>query len=112
MIDLTRGDMSEAVAEAFRYPTLVLATTTYNGDIFPPMREFIHCLVERNFCKRRIAFIENGSWATAATKVMREKLDECKELEFVDVSVKIASVLSEDSILQLEKMVSELCREE
>lgn len=112
MIDLTRGDMSEAVAEAFRYPTLVLATTTYNGDIFPPMREFIHCLVERNFCKRRIAFIENGSWATAATKVMREKLDECKELEFVDVSVKIASVVSEDSILQLEKMASRLCREE
>ena len=112
MIDLTRGDRSEAVAEAFRYNTLILATTTYNGDVFPAMREFINCLIERNFCKRRVAFIENGSWATAATKVMREKLEKCKGLEFVDTSVKITSVLSEESISQLEIMVNELCKNE
>ena len=111
-IDLTRGDLSEAVAEAFRYHTLVLATTTYNGDIFPPMREFISRLVERNYSKRKIAFIENGSWATAATKVMREKLENCKELRFLDTSVKINSVLSNESVSQLENMVNELCREE
>ena len=111
-IDLTRGDLSEAVAEAFRYHTLVLATTTYNGDIFPPMREFISRLVERNYSKRKIAFIENGSWATAATKVMREKLENCKELRFLDISVKINSVLSNESVSQLENMVNELCREE
>ena len=112
VIDLTRGDRSEAVAEAFRYNTLILATTTYNGDVFPAMREFINCLIERNFCKRRVAFIENGSWATAATKVMREKLEKCKGLEFVDTSVKITSVLNEESISQLEIMVNELCKNE
>lgn len=112
VIDLTRGDRSEAVAEAFRYHTMVLATTTYNGDVFPAMREFINSLIERNFSKRRVAFIENGSWATAATKVMREKLEKCKGLEFVDTSVKITSVLTEESISQLEAMVNELCKEE
>ena len=112
VIDLTRGDKSEAVAEAFRYSTIVLATTTYNGDIFAAMREFLNNLTERNFSKRRVAFIENGSLATAATKGMREKLEKCKGLEFIEPSVKITSVLAKESITQLETMVKELCKEE
>ena len=112
VIELVGGDQSLAIAEAFRYSTLVLATTTYNGDIFPPMREFLNSLKERNFCNRRVAFIENGSWATVATKTMKEKLESCKGIKFIDTSVKITSVLSVESIAQLEVMVNELCKEE
>lgn len=109
--DLIGSDKSEAVAEAFRYSKIVLATTTYNGDVFPSMREFINCLTERNFCNRVVAFIENGSWATMATKVMREKLESCKGLSFVDTSVKITSVLSEESIAQIDTLANELCKQ-
>lgn len=109
--ELTVGDKSDAVAEAFRYSKIVLATTTYNGDVFPPMREFISCLVERNFSKRVVAFVENGSWATMATKVMKEKLERCKGLRFVDTSVKITSVLSEESVAQMDRLVNELFSE-
>ena len=111
-IELGNNDKSFAVAAAFRYPILILATTTYNGDVFPAMREFINCLTERNFSNRTVAFIENGSWATMATKRMREKLEKCKGLKFLDTSVKITSVLREESIAQIDTMISELRKEE
>ena len=110
VMELAVGDKSEAVAEAFRYHKIIFATTTYNGDIFPAMREFISCLVERNFSNKVVAFVENGSWATMATKVMREKLEKCKGLKFVDSSVKITSVLSEESVTQMDKLTEELCK--
>ena len=109
--DLARCDMSEAVADAFRYSKLVLATTTYNADIFPFMREFIDHLTERSFANRTVALIENGSWAPLAAKVMREMLAKCKNLTFTDTSVKILSALNSDSSKQLDDMAEELCRE-
>ncbi len=109
--DLARCDMSAAVADAFRYSKLVLATTTYNADIFPFMREFIDHLTERNFANRTVALIENGSWAPLAAKVMREMLAKCKNLTFTENSVKILSALNADSSKQLADMADELCRE-
>jgi len=108
LYDLARCDMAEAVAEAFRYSTLVLATTTYNGDVFPHMREFIDHLKERNFSNRKVALIENGSWAPMAAKVMRGMLEGCKNLSFAENSVKITSALNEDSIAQLKALAEEL----
>ena len=108
--NLIRGDISEAVADAFRYSQLVLATTTYNADIFPPMREFINSLIERNFSNRRVALIENGSWVPVASKKMREKFEKSKNLEFIESPVKILSVLSSESTQQLEKLADELSR--
>ena len=110
VMELGNGDKSFQVAAAFHYKTLVLATTTYNGDVFPNMREFISCLTERNFSNRIVAFIENGSWATMATKVMKEKLEKCKGIKFLDTSVKITSVLSEESVAQIDKLIEELCK--
>ena len=107
--DLARCDMAEAVADAFRYSKLVLATTTYNGDIFPFMREFIDHLVERNFQNRTVAFIENGSWAPLAAKIMKSKLEKCKNLTYVNTSVKILSALNEQSEKQLSDLANELC---
>ena len=109
--DLARCDMAQAVADAFRYSKLVLATTTYNADIFPYMRDFIDHLVERNFSNRTVALIENGSWAPMAAKIMRGKLEKCKNLTFADTTVKILSALNEESAAQLHAMVEELCRE-
>ena len=109
--DLARCDMSVAVADAFRYSKLVLATTTYNADIFPFMREFIDHLTERNFANRTVALIENGSWAPLAAKVMREMLAKCKNLTFTDTTVKILSALNADSSKALTDMSEELCRE-
>ena len=91
--DLARCDMSAAVADAFRYSKLVLATTTYNADIFPFMREFIEHLTARNFQNRTVALIENGSWAPLAAKVMREMLSSSKNITFTDTTVKILSLL-------------------
>ena len=107
--DLARCDMAEAVADAFRYTKLVLATTTYNADVFPFMREFIAHLTERNFSGRTVAFIENGSWAPMAAKVMRERLEKCKNLTFANTSVKIISALSPESEEQLAALADELC---
>jgi flavorubredoxin len=107
--NLIRCDVTEVVAEAFKYNQLVLATTTYNADIFPPMREFINCLIERNFSNRRVALIENGSWVPVASKKMKEKFEKSKNIDFVDSTVKILSVLSPESIGQLEKLADELC---
>ena len=109
--DLARTDMAEAVEDAFRYSKLVLATTTYNADIFPFMREFINHLTERNYSNRTVALVENGSWAPLAAKVMREMLSECKNLTFTDTTVKILSALNEDSTEQLNALAGELCRE-
>ena len=109
--DLARCDMSEAVEDAFRYSKLVLATTTYNAGIFPFMRDFIDHLTERNFSNRTVAFIENGSWAPLAAKVMKGMLEDCKNITFAENSVKILSALNEDSKAQLNALVDELCRE-
>lgn len=109
--DVARCDMSKAVADAFRYSKIVLATTTYNADIFPFMREFINHLTERNFCNRTVGFIENGSWAPLATKVMKGMLDGSKNLNYTQNSVKIMSSLNEDSLSSLEALANELCRE-
>ncbi len=108
--DLARDDMSRAVADAFRFDRLVLATTTYNADIFPPMRHFIWHLAERNFQKRTVGLIENGSWAPMAAKVMREMLAGCKELTFAENTVKITSALSEASLAQLDALAEELVK--
>ena len=109
--DLARADMAKAVEDAFRYGKLVLATTTYNADVFPFMKEFIHHLTERNFQNRTIGLIENGSWAPLAAKVMREMLSNSKNLTFTDTTVRILSALNADSKQQIEDMANELCRE-
>ncbi len=109
--DLARCDMAEAVEDAFRYSKLVLATTTYNAEIFPFMREFINHLTERNYSNRTVALMENGSWAPLAAKVMREMLAKSKNLTFTDTTVKILSALNEDSKAQIGALSDELCRE-
>ena len=109
--DLARCDMSEAVADAFKYSKLVLATTTYNADIFPFMRDFIDHLTERNFQNRTVALIENGSWAPLAAKVMREMFEKSKNLTFTDTTVKILSALNEESLNQLDTLANELSME-
>ena len=109
--DLARCDMAEAVEDAFRYSKLVLATTTYNAEIFPFMREFINHLTERNFSNRTVAFIENGSWAPLAAKVMKGMLEKCKNLSYADNTVRIMSALSEESLSTLDNLANELCKE-
>ena len=106
--NLITDDMAEAVEDAFRYPTLVLATTTYNGDIFPPMHEFIHHLTGRGYQNRTVAFIENGSWAPMAAKVMKGILEGSKNLKFAEAEVKITSALDDVSLKQVEALAKEL----
>ena len=108
--DLARDDMAEAVEDAFRYGKLVLATTTYNGDVFPFMKEFIHHLTERNYQNRTVAFMENGSWAPVAAKVMAKMLEGSKNLTIAENNVKIFSALSDESRAQIELLAEELCR--
>ena len=109
--DLARCDMFEAVEDAFRYSKLVLATTTYNGSIFPFMQTYIHHLLERNFSNRFVAFIENGSWAPAAARVMKGLLEKSKNLTYAKTGVKIISALNEESSAQLSALAEELCAE-
>ena len=109
--DLARTDMAEAVEDAFRYGKLVLATTTYNADIFPFMKEFIHHLTERNFQNRTIALVENGTWSPLAAKVMRGMFDGCKNLTFTDTTVRLLSALNDDSKAQIEAVTDELCKD-
>ena len=109
--DLARCDMAAAVADAFRYSKLVLATTTYNADIFPFMREFIDHLTERNFSNRTVALIENGSWAPMAAKVMSGMLEKSKNLSFAETKVKLLSAMNEESAAQIDRLAGELCRE-
>lgn len=106
--DLARDDMSLVVSEAFRYSKLVLATTTYNSDIFPFMKEFINHLTERSFKNRKLAFIENGSWAPVATKVMKDMLENSKNLTYCENNVKLLSALNEQSLATLEALSDEL----
>ena len=108
--DLARDDMAEAVEDAFRYSKLVLATTTYNGDVFPFMKEFIHHLTERSYQNRTVAFMENGSWAPVAGKVMARMLENSKNLTYTENNVKIFSALSDESRAQIEALAEELCR--
>ena len=108
--DLAREDMAEAVEDAFRYGTLVLATTTYNGDIFPFMRTFISTLVEHGYQNRKVALIENGSWALTAAKVMGQLLEGCKNLTIAENVVRIKSALNEESLAQLEALADELVK--
>ena len=109
--DLARTDMAESVEDAFRYNKLVLATTTYNAEIFPFMREFINHLTERNFQNRTVALIENGSWAPLAAKVMRGMFQNSKNIQFCDTTVKILSALNNESTEQLYELANELCRD-
>ena len=108
--DLARCDMAEAVEDAFRYGKLVLATTTYNADIFPFMREFINHLTERNFQNRKIGLIENGSWAPMAAKVMKASFEKSKNITFCDTVVKINSALNDESKAEIEKLAEEILR--
>ncbi|MBE7046937.1 MAG: FprA family A-type flavoprotein [Ruminococcaceae bacterium] len=108
--DLARCDMAEAVEDAFRYSKLVLATTTYNADVFPFMRTFIDHLTERNYQQRQIAFIENGSWAPMATKVMKEMLSKSKNLTLCETEVKIMSSMNDDTKNALDKLSDELLK--
>ena len=106
--DLARADMAEAVEDAFRYGKLVLATTTYNADIFPFMREFIQQLTERGYKNRTIGLMENGSWAPTAAKVMRGMLEGCKGITFTDTAVRIMSALNDENREQIEALAAEL----
>ena len=107
--DLARSDVAEVVANSFRYSKLILATTTYNMDIFPHMRDFIHHLTERNFQNRTVGFIENGSWAPNAIKIMKEMLSSSKNLTYLDNEVTILSSLNDESSNKLTALVKELC---
>lgn len=111
VFDLARDDMAEAVEDAFRYGKLVLATTTYNADVFPFMREYINHLTERNFQNRTVAFMENGTWAPQAAKVMKHMLEGCKNLTLADTTVTIKSALKQDSKEAIEKLADELCKD-
>ncbi|MBQ8203690.1 MAG: FprA family A-type flavoprotein [Clostridia bacterium] len=108
--DLARTDMYEAVADAFKYSKTVFATTTYNADIFPYMREFIAKLTERNFSNRTVALIENGSWAAMAAKIMRQKLEACKNITFAENQVTVMSAMSDDNKLKLDALAEELSK--
>lgn len=108
--DLARMDMAEAVEDAFRYGKLVLATTTYNGEIFPVMREFIHHLTERGYKNRTLGLMENGSWAPVAARVMTKMLEGCKNLTFAEPTVKILSALNDESRAQIDALAEELTR--
>ncbi len=106
--DLARCDMAEAVEDAFRYGKIVLATTTYNNDIFPFMKEFINHLTERNFQNKTIGFIENGSWAPAAAKIMKDMLSDCKNIKLCENEVKILSSVNDENIMQIKALAKEL----
>ena len=108
--DLARDDMSAAVADAFRYSKLVLATLTYNAGIYPFMQDFINRLTERSFQNRTIGLIENGSWAPNAAKVMKAEFEKSKNITWLDTTVKIVSSLSEENMEQLDQMAEELCK--
>ena len=110
MNDLARDDMFEAVEDAFRYGKLVLAAPTYNADVFPFMRTFIHHLTGRGFQNRTVGLIENGSWAPTAAKVMRGLLEGSKNISFAETTVTVRSALSDESLAQIDALAKELCR--
>jgi flavorubredoxin len=106
--DLARCDMAEAVEDAFRYSKLVLASVTYNADVFPPMKEFLHALTERNYQNRTIGFIENGSWAPAAARVMASFFESSKNISYLDTTPKLLSALSDKSREEIMAMADEI----
>ena len=108
--DLARCDMAEAVEDAFRYGKVVLATTTYNADIFPFMREFLHELTERGYKNRLIGIIENGSWAPTAAKVIKKHFESSKDITFTDTTVTINSAVNENTIAQIKALAEEICK--
>lgn len=108
--DLARCDMHEAVEDAFRYDRLVLATTTYNADIFPFMKEFIDHLTERNYQNRRVAFIENGSWAPIATKIMKGMLEKSKNLAYAETEIRINSAVNDENRAQIKALAEEFSK--
>lgn len=108
--DLARCDLSSAIADAFKYENIVLATTTYNADIFPFMKTFINGLLERNFQKRKVALIENGSWAPLAAKVMENMLANSKDIIFINPVITIDSSIKEENKKQIEILANELCK--
>lgn len=108
--DLARCDMAEAVEDAFRYGKLVLATTTYNADIFPFMKQFIDHLTERNYQNRTIGFIENGTWAPAAAKIMKTMFEKSKNINYIDTTVTLRSAMTEENAEAIDRMAEELCR--
>ena len=108
--DLARSDMSLVVAEAFKYSKLVLATTTYNADIYPFMKEFIHHLTERLFQNRTVAIMENGSWAPMAAKVMKSMLEPCKNIELVEPTITIKSAMNEETNQKMDELALTLCK--
>lgn len=106
--DLARDDMAECVEDAFRYDRLVLASPTYNADVFPFMRTFIESLTERNYQKRKVAFIENGSWAPLAAKVMKSMFEKSKDITFAETTVTVRSAVNADSEAQIAALADEL----
>ena len=106
--DLARCDMALAVSDAFRYDKLVLATTTYNADVFPYMRTYLDKLTERNFQNRTVAMIENGSWAPAGIKVMKEKLEKSKDITYTENNITIRSAMSEENVKEIGRLADEL----
>ena len=108
--DLARCDMAEAVEDAFRYGKLVLATTTYNADIFPFMKQFIDQLTERHYQNRTLGFIENGTWAPAAAKIMKAMFEKSKNINYIDTTVTLRSAMTEENAEAIERMAEELCR--
>ena len=108
--DLARCDMAEAVEDAFRYGKLVLATTTYNADIFPFMKQFIDHLTERNYQNRTVGFIENGTWAPAAAKTMKAMFEKSRNISYIDTTVTLRSAMTEENAEAIDRMAEELCR--
>mgnify|MGYP002796392127 FL=1 len=108
LADLARTDRAECVAQAFRCSKLVLASVTYNAELFPCMREFIDCLAERNFRARKVGFIENGTWSPISAKLMRERLACCKDLDYIEKTVKIRAAFSAENAAELEALANEL----
>ena len=108
--DLAREDMAEAVEDAFRYGKLVLATTTYNADIFQTMKVFIDALIERNYQKKKLAFIENGSWGPMANKIMKAMFEKCKDITYLDTNITILSSISDKNIAEIDSLAAELLK--
>ncbi len=106
--DVAAAERTNLIAKAFEYSAVVFATTTYNADIFPPMREFIDCLTERNYCNRVVAFMENGSWAPVAARTMQAKFEKSKNIVFAENCVKIRSALNDESRAQISALAEEL----
>ena len=111
LADLTKEDWAEAIEDAFRYSKLIVASSTYNMEIFPPMEQFLHHLNSRNYQKRKVGIIENGSWAPASGKKMKEILENMKDLEIVEPTITIKSRLKEDDISKLESLADEILKD-